>query len=429
MSSVWLQLALISVLVALNALFAGAELALITLNRPQLERMRRAGGRAAIAARLAEDPTRFLATIQVGITFAGFLASAVAAVSLAKPLIPTFEDMLGEAAAEPIAVFLVTLALAFTTLVLGELAPKRIAMQRAEGWAEFASRPLWLLSQVGRPVVWLLSFATNVVVRLSGSDPNAGREAMSADEIRDVISSTSALGATQRRVISGALESSELTVRDVLVPRTDIVAIPMDSTVAEGIARLMEARHTRAPVYLHDLDHVVGTVHILDLVDANGTVADHVREAPVFPEFVHVLDALRQMQTQRVQMAMVSDERGGIDGMVTIEDLVEEVVGDIFDEFDPKVAAVRHQPDGSLVLEGSFPLHDLNELGIELEIEGPFTTIGGLIMERLGRVPAVGATLHEREWSLEVTEMRGVAVSSVRIFPSKARDERSGQPS
>jgi len=115
--------------------------------------------------------------------------------------------------------------------------------------------------------------------------------------------------------------------------------------------------------------------------------------------------------------------------MVTIEDLVEEVVGDIFDEFDPKVAAVRHQPDGSLVLEGSFPLHDLNELGIELEIEGPFTTIGGLIMERLGRVPAVGATLHEREWSLEVTEMRGVAVSSVRIFPSKARDERSGQPS
>ncbi|MBT5775360.1 MAG: HlyC/CorC family transporter [Dehalococcoidia bacterium] len=419
MNPVWLQLGLISVLIAINALFAGAELALITLNRPQLERMRRAGGRAAIAARLAEDPTRFLATIQVGITFAGFLASAVAAVSLAKPLIPTFEELLGEAAAEPVAVFLVTLALAFATLVLGELAPKRIAMQRAEGWASFSSRPLWLLSQVGRPVVWLLSFATNLVVRLGGVDPSAGREPMSADEIRDVISSTAALGASQRRVISGALESSELTVRDVLVPRTDVVAIPVDATVAEGIARLMEARHTRAPVYRNDMDHVVGTVHILDLVDASGTVGDHAREVPTFPEFVRVLDALRQMQTQRVQMAMVSDERGGIDGMVTVEDLVEEVVGEIFDEFDPKVAAVRHHADGSLELEGSFPLHDLNELGIELDIEGPFTTVGGFLMERLGRVPEVGATVSEREWSFEVTEMRGVAVRTVRVIASE----------
>jgi magnesium and cobalt exporter, CNNM family len=426
MSSVWLQLGLIGVLIALNALFAGAELALITLNRAQLERMRRAGGRAAIAARLAEDPTRFLATIQVGITFAGFLASAMAAVSLAKPLIPRFEDVLGRSAAEPVAVFLVTLALAFATLVLGELAPKRIAMQRAEGWAGFSSRPLWLLSRVGRPAVWLLSIATNLVVRLSGTDPSAGREPMSADEIRDVISSTAALGATQRRVISGALESSELTVRDVLVPRTDVVAIPVEATVAEGIARLMESRHTRAPVYRENLDHVVGTVHILDLVDASGTVADHVREAPVFPEFVHVLDALRQMQAQRVQMAMVSDERGGIDGMVTVEDLVEEVVGEIFDEFDPKVAAVRHQADGSLVLPGAFPLHDLNELGIELDIEGPFTTVGGLIMERLGRVPEVGATVVEREWSFGVTEMRGVAVSSVRVSSSEEGGEVGG---
>lgn len=426
MSAVWLQLGLIGVLIAINALFAGAELALITLNRAQLERMRRTGGRAAIAARLAEDPTRFLATIQVGITFAGFLASAVAAVSLAKPLIPRFEDVLGESAAEPVAVFLVTLALAFATLVFGELAPKRIAMQRAEGWAGFSSRPLWLLSQVGRPAVWLLSIATNLVVRLSGADPSAGREPMSADEIRDVISSTAALGATQRRVISGALESSELTVRDVLVPRTDVVAISAEATVAEGIERLMEARHTRAPVYREDLDHVLGTVHILDLVNASGTVAEHVREAPVFPEFVQVLDALRQMQAERVQMAMVSDERGGIDGMVTVEDLVEEVVGEIFDEFDPKVAAVRHQADGSLMLGGAFPLHDLNELGIELDIEGPFTTVGGLIMERLGRVPEAGATVHEREWIFEVKEMRGMAVSSVRISSSEDGGEVGG---
>ena len=285
MTAVGLQLGVIAVLIGVNALFAGAELALISLNQRQLERMHRAGGAAAIAARLAEDPTRFLSTIQVGITFAGFLASAVAAVSLAEPLIPTLEDLIG-GAAEPVAVILVTVALAFLTLVLGELAPKRIAMQRAAGWAMFAAWPLHGLSVVARPIVWLLSAATNLLVRLAGVDPDAGRAVMGADEIRDVIASTSALGPEQRRMISGAFESSELAVRDVLVPRRAIVSLEADWTVAQGIAALRESRHTRAPVVRDDIDHVVGTIHVLDLIDAEGTVGEHSRETVIFPEFV-----------------------------------------------------------------------------------------------------------------------------------------------
>ena len=414
MSVVWLQLALIVVLVGINALFAGAELALISLNESQLKRMRQAGGAAAIAARLADDPTRFLSTIQVGITFAGFLASAVAAVSLAEPLIAPLEDLIG-GAAEAVAVILVTVALAFLTLVFGELAPKRIAMQRAEGWARVAGRPLHLLAQGARPIVWLLSSVTNLIARVAGVDPAAGREPMGAEEIRDVIASTAALRPEQRRMISGAFESSELTVREVLVPRREIVSLRADAPVAEGIAQLRASRHTRAPVIGEDLDQVRGTVHILDLIEASGTVGDHARETTVFPEFVRVIDALRQMQAERLQMAMVADEHGGIDGMVTVEDLVEEVVGEIFDEFDPKVTAVRREADGSLIIGGEFPLHDLDELDVQLEVDGPYTTVGGLVMDRLGRVPEVGALIHEGGWDVEVMSMRGLAVRAVRL--------------
>jgi putative hemolysin len=408
MTAVWLQLGVIAVLIAVNALFAGAELALISLNRQQLERMEREGGTGAIAARLAEDPTKFLSTIQVGITFAGFLASAV---------------LIG-GAGEAVAVILVTVVLAFLTLVLGELAPKRIAMQRAAGWASVSAWPLRALATVARPAVWLLSASTNVLVRVAGVDPEAGPRAMGADEIRDVIASTRALGADQRRMISGAFESSELTVRDVLVPRRAVVTIPADATVPEGIALLRAAGHTRAPVVEDDLDHALGTVHILDLVEVAGTVREHTRETMVFPEFVLVIDALRQMQRQRLQMALVSDEHGGIDGMVTVEDLVEEIVGEIFDEFDPKVAAVRREPDGSLVVRGEFPLHDLNELDVLLDVEGPYTTVGGLVMDRLGRVPEVGLSVVEGDWELEVTSMRGLAVRTVRLRP--AEHDRDG---
>lgn len=414
MTAVGLQLGVIAVLIGVNALFAGAELALISLNQRQIEEMQRRGGAAGIAARLAEDPTRFLSTIQVGITFAGFLASAVAAVSLAEPLIPTLEDLIG-GAAEPVAVILVTVVLAFFTLVLGELAPKRIAMQRASGWAAFAAWPLHGLAVVARPIVWLLSASTNVLVRLAGVDPEAGRTVMGADEIRDVIASTSALGPEQRRMISGAFESSELAVRDVLVPRRAIVSLRADMTALEGIAALRATRHTRAPVIREDLDHVVGTIHILDLIDEDKTVGELSRETIIFPEFVLVIDALKQMQAQRLQMAMVADEHGGIDGMVTVEDLVEEIVGEIFDEFDPKVAAVRREADGSLVVRGEFPLHDLNELDVLLDVEGPYTTIGGLVMDRLGRVPEVGASVREGDWMVEVTSMRGLAVRAVRL--------------
>lgn len=425
MSAVSWQLGLIALLVGVNALFAGAELALISLNQSQLQRMKSAGGAAAIAARLADDPTRFLSTIQVGITFAGFLASAIAAVSLAEPLIPSIEQLIGRAA-EPVAVIVVTVALAFLTLVLGELAPKRIAMQRAEGWASFAARPLRGLAISARPVVWLLSATTNLVVRLAGVDPHAGREPMGAEEIRDVIATTAALRPEQRRMISGAFESSELTVRDVLVPRREIVSLRADAPVLDGIAQLRESRHTRAPVIVEDLDHVVGTVHVLDLIDAEGTVGDHSRETKVFPEFVRVIDALRQMQTERLQMAMVADEHGGIDGMVTVEDLVEEIVGEIFDEFDPKVAAVRHEADGSLIVRGEFPLHDLDELDVLLDTAGPYTTVGGLVMDRLGRVPEVGASVHEGNWTIEVTSMRGLAVRTVRLRPADPRATNVG---
>jgi putative hemolysin len=264
-------------------------------------------------------------------------------------------------------------------------------------------------------VVWLLSASTNVLVRLAGVDPEADRRALGAEEVRDVIASAAALRPEQRRMIAGAFESSVLTVRDVLVPRREILALAVDAAASDAVTTLREAGHVRAPVIREDLDHVVGTVHVLELIGQSGTVGDHMRETKVFPEFVRVVDALREMQAGRLQMAMVSDEHGGIDGLVTVEDLVEEIVGEIFDEFDPKVTAVRPEADGSLVVGGAFPLHDLDELGVRLDVAGPFTTVGGLVMDRLGRVPEAGARVTEGEWEFEVMSMRGLAVRTARL--------------
>lgn len=211
-----LQVALVAVLVLINAVFSGSEMALVSLRESQLQRLERQSRGGRVLARLARDPNRFLATIQIGITLAGFLASAAAAVSLAKPLVPAL-GFLGSAA-EPASIVLVTILLTFVTLVLGELAPKRIAMQRAEGWALLVARPLDALSTFSRPAVWLLSKSTNVVVRLTGVDPDGGREEVSAEELREMVASQRGLTAEHRTIISGAFEIADRILREVLVP-------------------------------------------------------------------------------------------------------------------------------------------------------------------------------------------------------------------
>jgi putative hemolysin len=414
MQTPWVEIGLVLLLVVVNAAFAGSEVALISLREGQLRRLEQEGDQGRLVAKLARDPNQFLATIQIGITLAGFLASAAAAVSLAEPLVPLL-DFLGRAA-EPAAVVLVTLVLTYLTLVAGELAPKRIALQRPERWARRAARPLAVMSTLTRPAVWLLSRSTDLLVRLAGGDPGRQREAVTEEEVRDLIATGGVFRPEQRRILVDAIEVGERRLNDVLVPRRDVVTLPAQASVQEGIRRLVESGHSRAPVYRGDPDDVLGIVHLRDLVDAEGRITDHARSALALPESMGVLDALRRLQAEREQLAIVIDEYGGVEGIVSLEDLLEELVGEIYDEFDPDSAAVQRQPDGSLVLPGSFPVHDLPDLGISLP-EGPYATIAGLILDRLGHLPDKGEAVEVDGWRLEVLDVDRRAITRVRLVP------------
>jgi putative hemolysin len=424
------EIVLVLVLVLVNAAFSGSEMALVSLRESQVQRLERRSRTGKTLARLTRDPNRFLATIQIGITLAGFLASAAAAVSLSKPLQGPL-SFLGSAA-QPVSIVLVTIALTFVTLVIGELAPKRIAMQRTEGWALLVARPLDVLATLSRPVVWLLGAATNVVVRLAGGDPAAQREEVTTEEIRDMVAAQQDFSIEQRTIISGAFEIADRILREILVPRRDVLTLATGSPAHEALRSLIAGGHSRAPVVgPAGLDDVIGVVHLRDLIDAEGPVDTLCRSGLFLPETLRVSDALRQMRTERAQLALVVDERGAIDGIITMEDLVEEIVGEIYDETDRDVAAVVREADGALLMPGSFPIHDLPDIGLHDEShgheDGDYTTVAGMVLAVLGHIPtAPGEVVTLPEFTAEVVEITGRAITRVRLRPLTAAAETDG---
>lgn len=419
------EVILVLVLVLVNAVFSGSEMALVQLRESQIQRLERQSKRGRVLGRLTRDPNRFLATIQIGITLAGFLASAAAAVSLSQPLVEPL-GFLG-AAAQPTAIVLVTVALTFVTLVIGELAPKRIAMQRTEGWAMVVARPLDVLSMISRPAVWLLGVSTDLVVRLAGGDPKAQREEVSTEEIRDMVAAQQDFSAEQRTIISGAFEIADRILREILVPRRDVLTLPTGAKAGDALRMLIDGGHSRAPVVgPAGLDDVVGVVHLRDLVDAAGPVDALARTCLFLPETLRVSDALRQLRLEHQQLAMVVDERGAIDGIITMEDLVEEIVGEIYDETDRDVQAVVREPDGGLLMPGVFPIHDLPDIGFDTTTpdEGDYTTIAGMVLAALGHIPTEpGEVVELPEFTAEVVEVTGRAITRVRLRPFTRDDD------
>lgn len=423
------QLGLVAALVLLNALFAGSELALVSLREGQLQRLENRSSTGAVLARLARDPNRFLATIQIGITLAGFLASASAAVSLAEPL----EEHLGflGGVSRPASIVIVTLILSYVTLVLGELAPKRLAMQRAERWGMVVARPLSGMARATRPLIWLLSRSTNVVVRLLGGDPSQEREEVTEEELRDMVAAQVSFSPEQRTIISGAFEIAERTLHEILLPRTSVFTLDAQASCQDALRDLAATGHSRAPVCVRgSLDDVIGVVHLRDLLadDPSCTTESVAAPAVVFPESAGVLDVMRQMQTGRTQLAIVVSEHGGAEGIVTIEDLVEELVGEIYDESDRDVLSVRRQPDGSVVIPGRFPIHDLTDIGIEVP-EGDYATVAGLILSELGRLPeGPGDIVEVDPWRLTVTAVDERAITEVHIarLPGRSASAEHG---
>ena len=419
MTGAWPELVLIAVLVVINALLSGTEIALISLRDPQLARLAERGGTGALVAALARDPNRFLATIQIGITLAGFLASAVAAVSLAEPLLPAF-SVFGDAA-ETVAVVTVTVVLAFITLVLGELVPKRLALQSSERWALAMGRPLHWFAVAMTPVVWLLSVATNAFVRLFGGEPGSGREQIDLEELKDVILASGGISDHQGELLAGAFDVADRTVQELMTPRLDVFTLDASTTVALGLRRLLEEGFSRAPVVIddHGLDSAIGVVSLADLAAAHPdmTVRDHVKEVQAFPESLSVLVAMRRLQERRHQVGFVVDEFGGIEGIITLEDILEEVVGEIYDEADPLVATPRIDGGDTIVVPGRFPVHDLDEFGIAAP-EGEYTTVAGWLLAEIGSVPESGDRIELDGWVVTVARMDGQSITETRFVRS-----------
>ncbi len=416
MGDLGLQLLLVAALIGLNAAFSGSELALLSLGRGELARLQARGRAGRAVARLVRHPNRYLATIQLGVTLTGFLASAVSAVTLAS-LLAARLDALGAAAA-PAAVLLVTVALTLVTLVAGELVPKRLALQHPSGWSLLVARPLDLLARVATPVVWVISHATDALVRAFGGDPARTRQEATAQEVVDLISNHDIFAPAHQRIVADALELVGRTLREVVVPRTDALALPSGLPAHDALARLAAAGHSRAPVYEEHIDDADRTVAVLSLVGRTGTVADHAHPAVVLPESLDVVTALRQLQRSRRQLALVVDEYGGLEGIVTVEDLVEELVGEIYDEYDPLGHEVAWLPGGGVELPGRYPVHELGDLGITLR-GGESATIGGLVAERLGRLPQPGDAAEVDGYRLTVLAVRRRAVQRLRLEPMR----------
>jgi putative hemolysin len=418
------NLALIVVFVTIGGFFSGSELAVLTLRESQVERL--AGRRGERVRRLRVDPSSFLASVQVGVTFAGFFASAYGGATLSEPLGATLEGWgVPASVAGSVAFVAVTAFVSYLSLVLGELVPKRIALQRAEGIALAVSRVLEFVAWIGRPVVWLLSRTTNVIVRLLGFNPHQGAEEVTEEELRDLVSSHRDLDVEERRVLTDVFGAADRQLAGVMVPRTEVEFLAAAMPLSAAARAVLSMPHSRYPVIGETVDEVVGMVHVRDLLTAllttvagtagpdGRTVGDIARPAPLLPGSKPVLAALAEMRASRTHLAVVVDEYGGTDGIVTMEDIIEELVGEIEDEFDP--AALP--PDAS-VLDGLLHREELaGRTGIALP-SGPYETLGGFVVHSLGRIPAVGDAVPALGHVFTVVAMDGRRVARLRVAPT-----------
>ena len=425
------SLALVLVFVLVGGYFSASELALVSLRDSQVDRL--AGKRGDRVRKLRSDSNRFLASVQVGVTLAGFFASAYGGSTLSGPLGELLAAWgVPAGIAGTVAFIAVTAFISYLSLVLGELVPKRLALQRSERVALFVAPTLDRVATLTRPVVGLLSVSTNAVVRMLGLDPRAGGEEVTEEELRDMVSTHGELGTEERRVLSDVFGAANRQLGAVMIPRTEVSFLDADTPLADAARHVLDKPHSRYPVIGRTVDDVVGVVHVRDLLttaltdhDAPRTVGDLARPVPLLPGSKPVLTALTEMRANRTHLAVVVDEYGGTDGIVTMEDILEELVGDIEDEYDPAAATGADATE----FDGLTHTEELAAAtGITLP-EGPYETLAGFVQTQLGRVPSVGDSLEAHGHRFTVVEMDGRRVARVRVAPPTPTADDRATPS
>jgi putative hemolysin len=426
----WLNLALVLFFVLFGGVFAGTEMALVSLRGSQIHQIEQSGERGARTAKLARNPNTFLSAVQIGVTLSGFFSAAYGASTIAPDIAPVLEGWgMLPGLAGTVALVGMTLFVAYLSLVLGELVPKRLAMQTAVGFTRVLAPPLNVFARVMRPVIWLLSASTNAVLRLLGRDPSAHEESVSTQELWDMVSQNEALEEDSRSILTDVFGAGDRLLQEVMRPRTEVRFISGSMTLAEARDYTRNVPFSRYPVIGRTPDEVLGFIHIRDLVphpgeDPEAPVRTIVRELLPLPGTNHVLPSLSLMRREGHHIALVVDEYGGTDGIVTLEDLVEELVGEIYDEYDAGADPEDHvrQSGGNVEIDGGLILQEFASLtGVRLP-EGRYETVAGFMIDRLGRMPRTGDRVEAEGRVFTVLSMDRLRIGRIRVTEAPAAE-------
>ena len=411
-----------------NGYFSMSELAVVSAKRAVLEPEAEEGDRKARSALdLASNSEQFLATIQVAITLVGFASSAFASTSLSDPLCAWFESLgMPLAIATPLAPVLITLAVSYLSIVVGELVPKRIALSDAERMAKSVSGPIRGFMHVARPLVWLTAKSANGLSALLGIKSADERDSVSEEEIKYMVTDADELSDEEKSMIHEVIDLGDTNAREVMVPRVDMTAMEDTSTLSEVLAVMRRTGYSRIPIYHDSVDRIVGIAHIKDLISpildegrASDAVSAHVRSADFVPDTKDIIPLLSEMQSSHDQMVIVVDEYGGTAGVITIEDIVEEVVGEIEDEFDPDNKYLTKLSDREWLVDGRFSIDDAIELGWPIEDSEEYETVAGFVLELADKLPHPGDVIEKDGYQFRVQSMRGRRLSMLRVVAAE----------
>ena len=418
------DIGLVAFLILLAALFVAAEIALISLRESQVRQMALKGRRGTRVAALAANPNRFLAAAQVGVTVCGFLSAALGAERIGTYVVPWLRGRgLSQDWSNAVSLVGLTLVIAYFSLVFGELVPKRLALFRTEAIALSAAPIIDVLAMVFRPVIWLLSHSTDLIVRVFGIDPEEQRDQMSEEELLDLVTGHAALTDEERDIVEEVFNASDRQVHEVMVPRTEVDFLDGSLAVGKAVALAVDRAHSRYPVVRGSSDEVIGFIHVRDLLDTSVAgsgkkIQELVREIMFLPGTKGVLPALTEMRNKRQHLAIVLDEYGGTDGIVTMEDLVECLIGDIRDEYDTdELGSGRESRTGDFEVDGLISIEALQDLtGIEIP-EGPYETASGFVMHFLGHIPRIHDVVAIEGARITVLSMEGKRAGTLLISP------------
>ena len=432
MSPIVGDILLIFVLICISGVFAAAEMALVSLRESQVKQLATRGKRGQTVGELTGNPNRFLSAVQIGVTLTGFLSAAFGGATLSE----SFGVVLAgwgvpEGVAQTLALVLITVVISYFSIVVGELTAKRLAMQSAESFALVLGPLVNTVAKLATPVIWFLGKSTDLLVSILGGDPNASREEVTDEEIRAMVGSSLTLGDEERQIVDEVFAAGEVSLREAMIPRTEVDFLDGSMPAYKAYREVQEAPHSRYPVIGEDLDDVIGFVHIRDLVDLDpaartAPVSQLVRPVASLPQTVKILRALTEMRQTRQHLVIVRDEYGGTAGIVTIEDLVEELIGDITDEFDIEASPATANQDTTVDLDGLVTLEDFGQQVGYVLPEGPYDTVAGFVMAQLGSLPQIGdactvtlAAEREqdppRQFELRVTELDGRRAARLRL--------------